>query len=67
MSEDVHHLSGDYYQIAADCSDSLNVVLTDGEKNPNSVKALTNLQEAYDVLETNWQKVNEIVELFFLK
>jgi len=60
-------MSGDYYQLSADCTDNLNVVDTDGEENSNSALALGRLQDAFDTMVENWQKANEIVELFCKK
>ena len=60
-------MSGDYYQLSADCTDNLSVVATDGEEDSSSAQALGRLQDAYDTMLENWQKANDIVELFYKK
>ena len=62
-TDNLRLMSGDYYQLSADCTDDLNVTVMDGDTS-SSAQALARLQDAYDTMVENWQNANEIVELF---
>ena len=63
MDETLHLMTGDYYQLCADCTDNFSIEVTDKDDSCSG-QALDRLQEAYDAMVADWDKASELVALY---